>query len=75
MKIRYVCENCDSTVSELEMPAIDEEKLGFNVLTPEERREIIKLDEGTGILTVTSLCDDCIEALEARGGENGPRVH
>ena len=75
MKIRYICENCNSTVSELEMPAIDEEKLGFNVLTPEERREIIKFDEGTGTMTVNSLCDDCIEALEAAGVENTPPVH
>lgn len=75
MKIRYVCENCNSTVSELEMPAIDEEKLGFNVLTPEERREIIKLDEGSGTLTVNSLCDDCIEAMEIRGVDDTLRVH
>lgn len=62
MRIRYVCECCRGLISELQMDRLDEERLGFNCLTAEEKEDIISYDEKAGTLTVTSLCDDCMES-------------
>lgn len=51
------------------MDRLDEERLGFNCLTAEEKEDIISYDEKAGTLTVTSLCDDCMES------ETGDMVH
>lgn len=63
MKVRYVCGTCAALVSELNLPVIDEHRLGFDVLTPEERADIISVDSATGNIRVSSLCDECIESL------------
>jgi hypothetical protein len=63
MIIRYVCEYCENLIGELEMEAIDEERLGFQCLTEEERKDIIKINEDTNTMIVTSLCDGCIQML------------
>ncbi len=73
MKVRYICDACGAVVSELTMPRLDEERLGFNALTAEERREIISTDALTGTVTVNSLCDDCVEDWEERPGP--PAIH
>ncbi len=62
LRIRYVCECCRGLISELQMDRLDEERLGFNCLTAEEKEDIISYDEKAGTLTVTSLCDDCMES-------------
>lgn len=69
MRIRYVCECCRGLISELQVDRLDEERLGFNCLTAEEKEDIISYDEKAGTLTVTSLCDDCMES------ETGDMVH
>ncbi|HBS60782.1 MAG TPA: DUF2757 domain-containing protein [Firmicutes bacterium] len=63
MLIRYVCEYCTSPIGELRMDVVDEERLGLHCLTEEERRDIIKVDEKTNTMVVTSLCDKCIQIL------------
>lgn len=73
MKVRYVCDNCGAIVSEIEMPRLDEERLGFNILDEDERREIISTDAETGTVTVNSLCDDCVESSNEREGP--PAIH
>jgi len=62
LRIRYICECCRGLISELQMDRLDEERLGFTCLTAEEKEDIIRYDEKAGILTVTSLCDDCMES-------------
>jgi hypothetical protein len=63
MRICYVCECCEAPIGELEMDIIDEERLGFHCLTEEERRDIIKINKQHDTMTVTSLCDGCIQML------------
>jgi hypothetical protein len=63
MKIRYICDCCEEPIGELVMDVIDDERLGFHCLTEEERKDIIKIDDLNNIMTVTSLCDGCIQML------------
>lgn len=63
MIIRYICEYCEDPIGELEMDVVDEERLGFHCLTEEERKDIIKINEETNSMIVTSLCDKCIQML------------
>ena len=63
MKIFYTCEHCGKAVDMIEVDHIDEVKLGFDCLTPEERQDIIKIDSVSDTMQVYSLCDECIELL------------
>lgn len=63
MKICYVCECCDEPIGELEMDVVDEERLGFHCLTEVERRDIIRINKQNDTMTVSSLCDGCIQML------------
>ncbi|MGI6092222.1 MAG: anti-sigma-F factor Fin family protein [Veillonellaceae bacterium] len=63
MRIYYSCEYCDSHIDMIEVDKVDEVRFGFDCLTEEERRDIIKTDELNNAMYVKSLCDCCIEAL------------
>lgn len=63
MKIYYICECCDAAIGELELEVVDEERLGFHCLTEDERRDIIKINKHNDTMTVSSLCDGCIQML------------
>ncbi|MEN6567325.1 MAG: anti-sigma-F factor Fin [Veillonellales bacterium] len=63
MKIHYTCECCGAPIDTLEVERVDEARLGFDCLTGEERRDIIKVDSLTNTIYVQSLCDACIEEL------------
>jgi len=63
MRIFYTCEHCGKAVDMIEVDQIDEVKLGFDCLTPEERQDIIKIDSVSDTMQVYSLCDECIELL------------
>ena len=73
MLIRYVCEYCTSPIGELSMDVAEEEPLGLHCLTDEERRDIIKVDEKTNTMVVTSLCDKCIQMLGLEEGNISTR--
>ncbi|MHB9145255.1 MAG: anti-sigma-F factor Fin [Symbiobacteriia bacterium] len=68
MRLRYICDRCGETVTLLDMEPYDEKRLGFDILTPEERADIIKPD-GAGGLTVSSICDDCADTGSAEAGQ------
>lgn len=68
MRLRYVCEHCGDTVAEIEMEPYDEKRLGFDILTPEERADIIRPD-GAGGLTVSSICDGCAGTGSTEAGQ------
>lgn len=63
MSVRYVCRHCKSQLGEIAGDAVSEAVLGFHLLTPEERGDIITYDSGGGV-TVKVVCDYCREALE-----------
>ena len=62
MKVTYICDRCGTDINEFDDPNLDEEKLGINTLTPEERKDIIKYDRDQG-LVVYALCDQCGEEM------------
>ncbi|GAB2718973.1 anti-sigma-F factor Fin [Paenibacillus thermoaerophilus] len=64
MLVSYCCRYCSSQMGRLEGNALDEARLGFDFLTPEEREDIITYDS-SGNVTVRLVCDYCREALEA----------
>lgn len=63
-------------MADLDLPEYDEEKLGFDALTPEQRADIITFDLPSGRVSVKSLCDDCVEGAAANALSPGtPLVH
>ena len=73
MRIRYHCERCGRAVGEIDLPAEEIDRLGFGILSPEERLELIQSDETGQGLRVASICDDCLMA--AGFGFSGREIH
>lgn len=63
MKIHYHCDQCGRSIDSLDMNVLDESKLGFDILSAEERRQMLYHDPVTGCLHVQSICDSCIDTL------------
>ncbi|MEW6724233.1 MAG: anti-sigma-F factor Fin [Bacillota bacterium] len=63
MHLEYHCNHCGKLIREMTLDSLDPVALGFNVLTPEERVDIIKVDSQTGHLRVASICDDCLKEV------------
>lgn len=63
MKIYYRCECCGLPIDMIEVDKVDEERFGFDCLTDEERKDIIKIDTQRESIYVQSLCDECIVTL------------
>lgn len=68
MRIQYSCDICGQHIDAVEVDALDEAKFGFDCLTAEERQDIIRYDDASGVLYVQSLCDACIAAMGLEGG-------
>lgn len=62
MSINYICKYCSSPMGSLDN--VDEARLGFQFLTPRERKDIIAYNP-QGDMIVKVVCDYCKEALEA----------
>ncbi len=62
MALYYYCRHCGVQIGKLENISLNSEKLGFDILTDEERKEFITY-EPTGDIRVTSICEDCHESL------------
>lgn len=63
MAINYICRHCRTFQGRIESNEISESQLGFDSLTPEERKDIIAYDFN-GDVTVRVTCEHCREALE-----------
>lgn len=63
MPIRYYCRHCNMEMGEVDADSIESKSLGFHVLNEEERLDMIKYDSD-GTIIVTSICEDCQEALD-----------
>ena len=59
MKIIYYCHNCGDFIDELSVDRLEEEKLGFDILTQEEKKDIIKWSKSGDMLYVRTIGDSC----------------
>lgn len=63
MAIHYHCRHCGSQMGSIEQKSIHTEALGLHKLNEEERQEMVTYDSN-GEVHITSICEDCQEALE-----------
>ena len=57
MKIVYRCPECNKIIEQIEIDKFDEENLGLNVLTAEEKEDIIEVEYN--IVYIDLTCDEC----------------
>lgn len=62
MAIKYHCRHCGVQMGTIENMSMHAEKLGFQMLTDEERAEMISYDSA-GDIHIKSICEDCHESL------------
>ena len=60
MRLIYICDRCANYIDEIEINALDEIQLGFDILTKEEREDLVHLDWERQVGTVKSICDVCL---------------
>lgn len=63
MAIVYECRHCQQEVGRIDATEVEESSLGFQVLTNEERLEMITYEQN-GDVKVKTICENCQEALE-----------
>jgi hypothetical protein len=61
--IHYHCRHCGTNIGSIENTSIHSETLGLHKLTNLERQEMVAYDP-SGNVHITSICEDCQEALE-----------
>lgn len=59
MRLIYICDECGRYIDEIELGNLNETRLGFDVLTPEEKQDLVHLDWGRQVGTVRAICDSC----------------
>lgn len=72
MKILYYCHNCGDFIDELSVDQVDDQKLGFDLLTEDEKQDIIKWSKSGNMLYVGSVCDNCYQEITNLSGEDSP---
>lgn len=63
MAIHYHCRHCGMKLGSLSQSSIHSETLGLHKLTEQERHEMVRYGQD-GDIHITSICEDCQEALE-----------
>lgn len=63
MAIHYNCRHCGTRIGTIEKTSVTSESLGLDKLTEQERMEMVSYDSA-GDIYITSICEDCQEALE-----------
>ncbi|MEW6523960.1 MAG: anti-sigma-F factor Fin [Bacillota bacterium] len=65
MRAKYVCSVCSQSILEVPAGAFDEVRLGIAGLTPEEREDIIRVDQSGSVLVISSICDLCLPGFHS----------
>ncbi len=60
MRLIYICDRCANYIDEIQLSTLDEGRLGFDILTDEERDDLIHLDWERQVGTVKAICDACL---------------
>jgi hypothetical protein len=63
MAIYYNCRHCGVNVGTIDSSSLHSESLGFQLLTNEERKDMITYQQN-GDIMIKTICEDCQEALE-----------
>lgn len=63
MALHYTCRHCGHRIGSIDHEMIDISRLGFQLLTNDERQEMITSAEN-GDMIVKTICEDCQEALD-----------
>ncbi|MFC4620367.1 anti-sigma-F factor Fin [Camelliibacillus cellulosilyticus] len=63
MDVFYHCRHCGTQVGHIQQQMFRTAELGFDMLDPKERVELIRYD-ANGHINVATICEDCQEALE-----------
>lgn len=75
MRLLYYCHNCGDFIDEISVEQVDEQKLGFDRLTAEEKQDIIKSSKNGNMLYVGSVCDNCYHDLNNLAGDELEPYH
>lgn len=57
MTVVYRCSECGKIIDKLNLDGVDEETLGVNILTEEERKDIIETEEDK--MQINIICNQC----------------
>ncbi|SHN37502.1 anti-sigma-F factor Fin [Gracilibacillus kekensis] len=63
MTLLYTCKHCGSEVGRLQPAMLDLEKIGWNVLSMEEKMKLINYRQDQTI-TLHSICENCQQLLD-----------
>lgn len=73
MNLIYKCPECDKIIDHLEVDKVDEESLGFNILTEEEREDIIEVEGDNTYINVA--CDECVQDYPEESQLTNMEIH
>jgi ribosomal protein L44E len=73
MTLVYKCSECGKVIDHLETEGVSETALGLNVLTAEERQDIIETKADKTYVNV--ICDECAEREDFEQGVNSFQIH
>ena len=59
MRLIYRCSECGKIIDYLELASFDQRSLGLNILTEQEKKDIIDIKEGEIYINLT--CNQCLE--------------
>lgn len=62
MAIQYYCRHCGVHLGKIDATSVETNRLGFQLLSDEERLNMITYKE-TGDVIVKAICEDCQESL------------
>ncbi|MHB1684567.1 MAG: anti-sigma-F factor Fin [Bacilli bacterium] len=63
MNVVYYCKHCKSLLGTIDSTKTSMESLGFSILTPEERSDIMEFDAVSQTIYVKTVCEYCETAL------------
>ncbi|OCL25750.1 hypothetical protein U472_15630 [Orenia metallireducens] len=73
MNVIYRCDKCQKIIEHLELGDFSQESLGLNILTDQEKEDIIKMENDTVYINLT--CDDCAEDYDWSSVIHNDQIH
>lgn len=64
MEVRYKCRHCGTEVGRIKGDVFHTDRLGLDTLNSEERTQFVSYEADQEAMNVSTICEDCQEALE-----------